>query len=333
MCIAIMSQAGITVPKERLEQSFRINDDGAGFMYAENNQLHIEKGFMDFDSFYAAYKPHEEKPIAIHFRIKTYGDLNEENTHPFQVGQHLGMVHNGIINAVARPDKSKSDTYWFNQKILVPIYKRDSRFIFKEHFKELVKEYIGWSKLVFLNNKGHHTIVNEDKGVWDEGVWYSNTSYRAAKKQQQNRRTIAPFTDKNDEKKQELFTIGQRVKVEYDFNKSNNGFGVVDHFTGGQMLGIKMDGQQAIRLIHISFIYPVEEVAVPNVYKKDDWVVKKDNPELIGEVQGTIGTGVVVRWLNAMGVFAAPDFVVSADKLDYWWNSNEISNYPNTEMH
>lgn len=292
-------------------------------MYAEDNQLHIEKGFMDFDSFYAAYKPHENKPIAVHFRIQTHGDTNQENTHPFRVGQHLGMVHNGVINAVDRPDKTKSDTYWFNQKILVPSYKRDSRFIFKEPFKELIKEYIGWSKLVFLNNKGHHTIINEDKGVWDEGVWYSNTSYKPRQIQQQrqqvgeNRQRIAPVQEEN---KQELFTINSRVKVEYEFNKTNNGFGVVKYFGNGQMVGVQMDGQEAIRLIHMSFIYPVE---TKNVYKKDDWVVKIDDPEKIGEVQGTIGTGVVIRWLDSMGVFAAPDFVVNADKLEYWWDTSK----------
>lgn len=315
MCIAIMSPQSHTIPKEHLEQSFFINDDGAGFMYAENDTLHVEKGFMDFDSFYAAYKPHEDKPIAVHFRITTHGDTDVANTHPFQVGNNLAFIHNGIINAVDRPDKTKSDTYWFNQKILVPVYKRDSRFIFKEHFKELIKEYIGYSKLVFLNNKGHHTIVNENKGVWDEGVWYSNTSYKV-----QQRQRIAPA---KEEKKQELFTAGSRVKIEYEFNKANNGFGEVKYFGNGQMVGVQMDGQQAIRLIHMSFIHPIEEIAAPNVYKKDDWVVKKDNLELIGEVQGTIGTGVVVRWLNSMGVFAAPDFVVNADRLEFWWDTTK----------
>lgn len=306
MCIAILSPENHTVPKEHLEQSFNSNDDGAGFMYAENETLHIEKGFMDFDSFYAAYKPHEEKPIAVHFRITTHGDSDQANTHPFQVGKTLAFIHNGIINAVDRPDKTKSDTYWFNQKILVPVYKRDSRFIFKDHFKGLVKEYIGNSKLVFLNNKGHHAIINEGKGVWDEGVWYSNTSYKP--------RQVISHNERKG--KQELFTVGSRVRVEYEFNKTNNGFGVVSHFGNGQMVGVKMDGQEAVRLIHMSFIYPVEEI---NVFAKNDWVVKKDNPSLIGEVQGIIGTGVVVRWLNSAGVFSSPDFVISSDKLEHWW--------------
>lgn len=316
MCIALCSPEGVVVPKQHLEESFKRNPDGAGFAYAENESLHIKKGFMNFDSFYEAYQPHEEKAAAIHFRIKTHGSVDQENTHPFQVGKNLAVIHNGIIDSVdCSQDKTKSDTYWFNQKILVPIYKRDSRFVFKEHFKELIKEYIGWSKLVFLNNKGHHTIINEDKGVWDDGVWYSNTSYKVRQQAQRqqtggNRQCIAPA--------QELFTIGSRVKIEYEFNKTNNGFGVVKYFGNGQMVGVQMDGQTAVRLIHMSFIYPIE-----NTYKKDEWVVKLDNPELIGEVQGTIGTGVVVRWLNSMGVFAAPDYVVSADKLEYWWDSSK----------
>lgn len=312
MCIIAYSPASVTIPKEHLEQSFISNADGAGFMYAEHDRLHIEKGFMDFNSFYKAYKPHEDKPIAVHFRITTHGDSNQENTHPFQVGKNLAFVHNGVISAVGRPDKSKSDTYWFNQKILVPVYKRDSRFIFKDHFKDLIKEYIGWSKLVFINNKGHHTIINEDKGVWDNGVWYSNTSYKPRKENK-----IVPFTDNQKGSKQDVFVVGSRVRVEYGFNKSSNGVGTVEYFTGGQMVGVKMDGQAMSRLIHLSFLFPFEE---KNIFQKDDWVVKKDNPELIGEVQGTIGTGVVVRWLNAMGVFSAPDFVVSANKLDYWWS-------------
>jgi len=327
MCIACLSPEGVIIPVEYLEESFRSNPDGAGFAYAENEQLHIEKGFMSFDEFYSAYKPHEEKAAAVHFRITTHGNTDAENTHPFSVGKNLCMIHNGIINAVDRPDKTKSDTYWFNQKILVPVYKRDSRFIFKEHFKDLITEYIGYSKLVFLNNKGHYTIVNENKGHWDEGVWYSNTSYKPRKVQQgrqqagAERQRIVPF--KEDQKEsQEVFTIGSRVSVQYEFNKANNGFGVVEYFTGGQMVGVKMDGHTAPRLIHMSFIHLVQGAAQ---FQKDDWVVRKDNtmPDKIGEVQGITGDNVVVRWLNDMGVFSAPDYVIKADKLDFWWDTSK----------
>jgi hypothetical protein len=273
---------------------------------------------MDFDSFYAAYKPHEDKPMAVHFRIKTHGNLDQENTHPFQVGRNLAFIHNGVIQAVDRPDKTKSDTYWFNQKILVPVYKRDSRFIFKDHFKELIKEYIGWSKLVFLNNKGHYTIINEDKGNWDEGVWYSNSSY---KQPRQSSKKIVPFTEQAAPNQQEVFAVGSRVEIKYDYNKQNNGFGVVEYFTGGGMIGVKMDGQEAPKLIHMSFIHLAPKT---NPFKIDDWVVRKDgNGDEIGEVQGIVGDSCMIKWIEPTGLFGGALHVVSASKLEYWWDTSE----------
>jgi hypothetical protein len=31
-----------------------------------------------------------------------------------------------------------------------------------------------------MDNEGNTKIFNEDKGYWDQGVWYSNTSYKPA---------------------------------------------------------------------------------------------------------------------------------------------------------
>jgi hypothetical protein len=44
--------------------------------------------------------------------------------------------------------------------------------------KDLIESRIGYSKLIFLDRHGNHNIFNEHKGVWDDGVWYSNTSYK-----------------------------------------------------------------------------------------------------------------------------------------------------------
>ena len=45
-------------------------------------------------------------------------------------------------------------------------------------FIKLVEATIDYSKLVILDNKGRYYIVNEKKGNWVDGVWYSNTSYK-----------------------------------------------------------------------------------------------------------------------------------------------------------
>lgn len=270
MCVAILSPENVTIPESHLKRSFEVNPDGAGFMYAEDNQLHIEKGFMTYEDFLEAYTPHETKAIAVHFRITTHGDTDEGNTHPFRVGSNLGFIHNGIINNVdCSADKTRSDTYHFNTKFLAPFYKRDSRFIFKEHFKDVIKSYIGYSKLVFLNNKGHHTIVNEDKGVWDEGVWYSNTSYRpfVAKVPAVKQSGYVKTTPMKDTIRS--FQVGTRVTIE---GGGYTGTGYIRYFNGGLMAGVFIPGDNEVTLVPLQYLSIAPEY-VP--YQTGDWVVKK----------------------------------------------------------
>jgi hypothetical protein len=49
-------------------------------------------------------------------------------------------------------------------------------------FIKLVEATIGYSKLVILDNKGKYYIINEKKGDWVDGVWYSNSSWKAKTK-------------------------------------------------------------------------------------------------------------------------------------------------------
>jgi glutamine amidotransferase len=177
MCIIALKEQDATISKETLQQCFKANKDGAGFMYAEDNILHTEKGFFSFDDFYKAYTPHQSKKIALHFRIKTHGEINKDNCHPFEVSKTLGLMHNGMID-IQEYNKKFSDTWHFNEKIIKPMYRDNGGFLKKNYNLELIKKFVGYSKLVFLNNRGVHTIVNEDKGVWENGVWYSNTSYK-----------------------------------------------------------------------------------------------------------------------------------------------------------
>jgi hypothetical protein len=176
MCIAILSPEGKTISKETLAQCYKRNSDGAGYMYASNNMLHVHKGFFSFDEFYDSYKPVEKEKCVIHFRIKTHGDINADNTHPFNVSNELAFVHNGMIN-IHESHKQYSDTWHFNERIIKPMYKDNKAFIKKIYNQELIRGFIGNSKLIFLDNKGRSTIINPEKGIWENGVWYSNSSY------------------------------------------------------------------------------------------------------------------------------------------------------------
>ena len=177
MCIAIYKPEGKIIPYATLRECYDANPDGAGFMYAENKQLYIEKGFFSLKDFYQAYVKHQDKQTVLHFRIKTHGKIDKTNCHPFAVNSSLAFVHNGIITGFG--DADHSDTIGFNHGVLQPlVHKWGNLALFQDPMKDLIESRIGYSKLIFLDRHGNHNILNEQKGVWDDGVWYSNTSYK-----------------------------------------------------------------------------------------------------------------------------------------------------------
>jgi len=177
MCIAIMKSENKKINKATLKRCYDANPDGAGFMYAENKKLNVQKGYFTFKDFYKEYKPHENKQVLLHFRIKTHGPIDKANCHPFLVNSGLGFIHNGIISGYG--DSKESDTIAFNKAILKKIVaKHGNNSLFDDPMVELIENVIGYSKLVFLDRHGNYKIMNEDKGSWHDGIWYSNNSWK-----------------------------------------------------------------------------------------------------------------------------------------------------------
>lgn len=185
MCIAIYKPSNKTISKDILKRCYDSNPDGAGFMYAQDKELKIQKGFFEFDKFYDAYKAHQAKKCVIHFRIKTHGKIDETNCHPFLINPTLGFVHNGIISGFG--NNTHSDTIQFNESVLQKLVSKWGNLaLFQDPMVDLIEGRIGYSKLVMLDRHGNHKIFNEDKGQWDGGVWYSNTSYKPKPKYEQS---------------------------------------------------------------------------------------------------------------------------------------------------
>lgn len=335
MCIAICKPQDVIIPTSYLETCFLNNPDGAGFAYTEDNQLIIKKGFMTFDEFNKAFKQHKNKAAIIHFRITTHGDTTPENTHPFQVGKNLAMIHNGVIRAIDRVDDlSKSDTYHFNTKILSQLYKRDTRFIYKPHYKELIKHYIGHSKLVFLNNKGHFEIINEDDGVWEEGVWFSNTTYKNHKFLTPKKVSHTPFKNTNTNKLESnpanVFAQGSRVSVNLH---NKRGEGTIMHFTGGLMVGVLLDGEEKTSLFPIAALNLIaERTENNNPFEVGDWVTRTDSSHnKIYEVVGTAKDTVWIQGLNDFYTTEGSTYTVNYHKLTYYMESLQDFEYNSGE--
>lgn len=174
MCIAILKPKDKKISKEVLQTCFNNNKDGCGFAYCDKGTVMMCK-YMKFDDFYNDYIKVENKSnMLIHFRIATHGGVNLLNTHPFKLNNRMALIHNGVISGYG--DKENiSDTRDFIAKVIGNIswkmWKNPS-------FVELVDRAIGYSKLVILDKSGEYFIVGEDKGEWNDGVWFSNTSYK-----------------------------------------------------------------------------------------------------------------------------------------------------------
>lgn len=197
MCIIAAKPAGIAMPSdETIETMWYANPDGAGFMYAKDGRVQIEKGFMSLDAFTSALaRAAKETDLAatgvvLHFRIATHGGTKPENTHPFPVSgsmaalrklrvtTDLGVAHNGIIRTVIPRDKNTSDTMEFIASELSLLYKGCPKFYEDKNLMQLVEELCG-SKLAFLLGDGSiHTV-----GRFNEcgGILYSNYSYEPYK--------------------------------------------------------------------------------------------------------------------------------------------------------
>lgn len=179
MCLCLVRYPGTTITRKRLRNCYLSNTDGGGLAFAHAGKLFIEKGFFGFRRLYKRFREIErnypESCIVVHFRTMTSGGKSEETCHPFYVNDNLAFAHNGIFSGLGT--LKQSDTQVFNETVLKKLpnnFLKDSK-IFKQIEKYADKSL---SKFVFLDNKNNVTIFNIEGGVWEDGVWFSNSGYK-----------------------------------------------------------------------------------------------------------------------------------------------------------
>lgn len=189
MCIAILLPAFKEIDKKTLKICNSTNPDGFGFAYFADRLIikkEVDKNRMDaaMDKFIKIRKKFIDKPFLVHFRIATHGVVSYRCCHPFKINKNAVFCHNGILRYDYGVDRNSldSDTMMFNKNILQKIEKNCLNEFIKGNskvLKDLLEGYIGTgNKMIFLNKDGNFTILNERLGIWDNGVWYSNDSYK-----------------------------------------------------------------------------------------------------------------------------------------------------------
>jgi hypothetical protein len=185
MCLLVtQSKISPKLSHDWLKDFYSYNADGIGVMRSKNNQLIIEKILpKDADDFINFYEKHIFGfDCAFHLRMKTHGNIDLINCHPYEVlnkadhGIDLWLMHNGILHTDNKADITKSDTWHYIKNYLVPMLAKNPDYAFTESFNEIISDHIGSSnKFVIMDNLGRQTVINQDQGVYWGGLWLSNT--------------------------------------------------------------------------------------------------------------------------------------------------------------
>lgn len=187
MCIIVYKPKRVAMPTlEIMENCFKANPNGAGFMWKDGDVIHISKGYMTLDALQGALLQLDDlknTELVIHFRISTTGSSIPQNTHPFPLSNDVddlralniicerGLAHNGILHDYAgyhNIETDMSDTMYFC-KAIAGVKDRFIETIIAPHAAK-------GSKFVYMNGKGKTITFGMFKPKGG-GLWYSNSSY------------------------------------------------------------------------------------------------------------------------------------------------------------
>ena len=183
MCLIIFAPniSRARIQKAVLEKAFHRNGDGGGLAYVENGRIRISKAFFEFDDYFLEYQRVRSRihtgPLLMHMRRGTGGSNNNTNTQPLVIYRgRLVMAHNGVFAGLEDECKGQdiSDSVLLSRKIR----NMGWDFPFIKSQTDLLEILCRTSsKLVFMDNKNHHIIINEKEGKWWHGAWYSNDTF------------------------------------------------------------------------------------------------------------------------------------------------------------
>lgn len=185
MCILIHHPKDACFTSDQLQDFYSKNSDGFGAIVKKSTgTVEIIKSIGSLaeieDLYYDQVAMHE---AVIHFRMKTHGEIDIANCHPYEVVPGIWLAHNGILSTGNAADPKMSDTWHYIQNYLKPMLQAHPELMTNEGFIKLVGGHIGTNnKFGLMNEKGEVSIINRASGYdfWDLAnkdltVWYSNT--------------------------------------------------------------------------------------------------------------------------------------------------------------
>lgn len=174
MCVIVHIGAKKSISRQLLQNCYDNNAHGWGIMWAHNDKLTLVKDVSSFTAFYNIWRDvPRDAERAVHFRIRTAGEINKANCHPFSLNDNLALMHNGMITTNMIADKM-SDTFNYCEYELKPVIAGWPGCIDSKEFEKLVEEATGYSKLLFMSSSGK--VMRVRPNMWTErnGNFFSN---------------------------------------------------------------------------------------------------------------------------------------------------------------
>jgi hypothetical protein len=190
MCLLTYLPAGRDPDLTALRTGADHNPDGHGYAIVVTRtprgtrKLLVVKG-LDADTVLERFErdraTHPAGPAIFHSRMSTHGPIDDANCHPFPLGGDMRTViaHNGIFPAPARPARGdrRSDT-----RIAAEDYLPALGSLHLRRTRLRAERWMGPANLMALltvdpRYRRNVYLFNEANGCWDDGIWYSNTSY------------------------------------------------------------------------------------------------------------------------------------------------------------
>jgi hypothetical protein len=185
MCLLVVCKPGSIPERDDLHRGACANPHGYGFAmiidgkvfrYRTMSQKKAVNKFLEMRS-------QNLDGFAIwHARYATHGVKNEDNCHPFQVGDDTDtmLAHNGVLDTYIEKGDKRSDTRIFAEDTLPKLGGVTA--LEDENIWRLVEGWASGSKIAILttnpNAKHQLYLINERLGDWDSaGIWWSNKSY------------------------------------------------------------------------------------------------------------------------------------------------------------
>ena len=186
MCLLVVCKPNAVPKHDELTEGACSNPHGYGFAMVIDGKIFRYRTMSARKAVNKFIHMRQQNPqgYAIwHARYATHGVRNEDNCHPFQVGDDTDTVlaHNGVLDTFIGKDDKRSDTRIFAEDTLPKLGGVCA--LEDENLYRMVEGWASGSKIAVLttNPKAQYQLylINESLGHWDDnGVWWSNSSYK-----------------------------------------------------------------------------------------------------------------------------------------------------------